>query len=146
MAEEWKERIMNIYNPKSKEYLYHVEIYKEALLTYEQYLKREHSYVCTTDPDDDTNYEAIEWYSVGSESFAEKDWHKFIGRVRQNLAGKGPLIETTGDFDKKYFYYFKTDFILKERVLHRVWFYVYHHASIDFDIDKFAKHMTLAKR
>jgi len=139
---------MGIYNPAPQEkgYFYHVEIYEEMLLTYEQHLKREHGSVCTSDPDDNTDYDAMKWYKGGSVGFAEKEWDKLISGIRRHLGMRGQLLEGTGDFDKKYFYYFSNDWKLKEKVLHRAWIYVYHHATIDFDIDKFAKQMTLANR
>jgi|SRR5690625_580258 len=139
---------MGIYNPvpNEKGYFYHVEIYEEMLLTYEQHLEREHDQIMTSDPDDDTDYDAMKWYKGRSVSFAEKEWDKLVVGIRKHLAMRGPLLEETGDFDKKYFYYFANDYKLDDKVLHRAWLYTYHHAFIDFDRDKFAKHMLLANR
>ena len=137
---------MSIYTPETNDYFYHVKIYDELLLTYEQHLERENGSVCTTDPDDNTDYEAMKWYSGGCLSFAEKEWNELVNGIRRHLAMKGPLIESTGDLDKKYFYYFGFDYKLKEKVLHRSWVYIYHHATVEFDTNKFAKHMMLAKR
>lgn len=139
---------MSIYNPvpNKRGYFYHVEIYEEVLLTYEQYLVREHGDVCTSDPDDNTDYEAMKWYKVGSLSFAEKEWDKLVSGIRRHLVTRGPLLEETDELDKRYFYYFANDYKLKEKVLHRAWIYTYHHAFIEFDRDKFAKHMLLANR
>ncbi|WP_102274068.1 hypothetical protein [Cytobacillus massiliigabonensis] len=139
---------MAIYNPQPEDrgYFYHVKIYEEMLLTYEQHLEREHGPINTGDPDDNTDYGAMKWYKGGSVSFAEKEWEKLVSGIRRHLASRGPLLEQTGDFDEKYFYYFSRDYKLKEPVLRRAWMYISHDATIKFDIDKFASHMVLAKR
>lgn len=139
---------MAIYNPQLEDrgYFYHVKIYEEMLLTYEQHLEREHGPINTGDPDDNTDYEAMKWYKGGSISFAEKEWDKLVSGIRRDFARRGPLLEQTGDLDRKYFYYFAHDYKLKEKVLYRAWIYTYHHAFVEFDIDKFAGHMVLAKR
>lgn len=115
-------------------------------MTHEQHIEREHGPINTGDPDDDTDYSAMKWYKGGSVSFAEKEWDKLVSGIRRHLALRGQMLEETGDLDRKYFYYLSNDYILKEKVLHRAWIYTYHHALVEFDIDKFAKHMTLANR
>ena len=139
---------MTIYNPQPEDrgYFYHVKIYEEMLLTYEQHLEIKHGQINTGDPDDDTDYEAMKWYRGGSVSFAEKEWGKLVSGIRRHLAMKGPLLEQTGDFDNKYFYYYARDYTLQQTVLHRACMYISHEATIKFDIDKFASHMVLAKR
>ncbi|MCY9690589.1 hypothetical protein M5W70_18365 [Paenibacillus larvae] len=83
------------YNPKieDKGYYYHVNIYHEALLTYEQQLELETGErPCTSDPEDSTDYGALAWYKNGKVSFAEKDWDKIIFRLRDQFKSYGLML------------------------------------------------------
>lgn len=138
-----------LYNPKPDErygYMYHVKIYEEMLLTYEQALEREHGSVCTTDPDDNTDYENMKWYQCGSLSFAKREWKDLIFGIRDCLKRRGPLLEQKGDFNRHYLYYFDNDYKLQETVLKRAWIYIYHQAVINYDKEKFAKQLLPVKR
>lgn len=139
-----------LYNPKAEErfgYMYQVEICEEALLTYEQALKREYGRdICTTDPDDSTDYDAMKWYKVGSLIFAKKEWEQLIFEIRRHLKMRGPLLECKDDFDRQYYYYFDEDYRLKEKVLKRASIHITHRARIEFDEGKFAKHLLTVNR
>jgi hypothetical protein len=139
----------DLYSPREDErfgYMYHVVIYEELLLTYEQALEREHGSVCTSDPDDDTDYDAMKWYKGCSLSFAEKDWKDLIYGIRDHLKKNGPLLEQKGESNRHYFYYFSNDYKSQEKVLKRAWVYITHKATVDYDKEKFAKHLLPVKR
>ncbi|BFH11141.1 hypothetical protein [Paenibacillus melissococcoides] len=124
-------------------YYYHVTIYQEALLTYAQHLEREHGErPCTTDLDDSTNYDELDWYKNGSMSFGEKDWDQLVTRLRNAFKNDGPMLQAQGDWDRHYIYHIGTVYRLKGQFLIRKYFHITHSALIDMDTERFAKDLT----
>lgn len=128
------------YEPKHDKYMYHVAIDFAVLLTYEQQLEREHGYVCTSDPDDNTDYRKLEWRKAGSISFAEEEWNEAVRHTRDTLKRHGG--DCFIDGDDGYVYFFRTVIGLKGKHLHRARFWIRHSAIVDFDKVKFNKHLT----
>ncbi|MFW5438895.1 hypothetical protein [Paenibacillus apiarius] len=135
-----------MYSPRVNEkgYYYHVNIYQEALLTYEQQLKKEHGVnPCTSDPEDSTNYHALDWCKNGSISFAEKDWNEFVIRLRGCFKlHSGLMLQTEGDLNRHYIYHIGTVIGLKGKYLIRSHFHITHSASFEMDTERFAQDLT----
>lgn len=126
-----------------KGYYYHVNIYHEALLTFEQQQELEHKQKpCTSDPDDNTDWDAKEWCKNGSMSFAEKEWNALITRIRNHFKSKAPLLQMSGDWSKEYVYYTGNVFGLEGKFLKRDHLYIRHESSIVFEESKFMKDLT----
>ncbi len=123
-------------------YMYHVDIYFEALLTNEQVLEIEHGPFCKGGPDDNEDYERLGWRKCGKISFAEKKWNDAIRHTRDTLKMKGDSFIEGEENEKNYVYFYDTVIGLKEKVLKRAWVYITHQASIDYDEKKFNKHLT----
>ncbi|MFD0710594.1 hypothetical protein [Paenibacillus sp. GCM10027626] len=135
---------MQIYKPNAEGngYFYHVRIYQEALLTYKQQLERKHrERVSTTDPDDTTDYDAMDWYKTEETSFAEKEWEDLVTRIRNHFKMKGNIIYQT-ERDEHYAYFtgsvifLKGSFMLRERI------WIYHSSTIQFDEQRFMTDLT----
>lgn len=132
-----------IYNPTVQEHFYHGYIYHEALLTYEQHLEKQHGEsMVSHDPDDGTNYGALDWYKNGSMSFAEKEWPKFVSRLRENIkrhCGMGFYLEEEG---KQYFYHSGSALGIGGTFLLRSHIYIQHLASVGMDEERFLNDLT----
>lgn len=133
------------YNPRTegKGYYYHVNIYHEALLTYEQQLERETGErPCTSDPEDSTDYGALAWYKNGKVSFAEKDWDKITFRLRGHFKLYGLMLVDEGDWKNSgYIYHIGSVIGLKGKHLLRSYFDIAHIASVEVD-KRFMKDLT----
>ncbi|OMF35226.1 hypothetical protein BK133_10970 [Paenibacillus sp. FSL H8-0548] len=131
------------YNPLPDKhgYAFHVEITHETLLTLGQDIERQHGRQ-SRDPDDSTDYSALDWYKNGSISFAEKDWNKLITRIRDHFKMKSPVLDIEGSWDSKYLYYKGAVFGLKGNFLKRDSLWIRHSATFEFDTDKFAEDLT----
>ncbi|GIO22455.1 hypothetical protein [Oceanobacillus sp. J11TS1] len=134
---------LKVYEPKESEhgYMYHVDVYFEALLSNEQVIEIENGPVFKGGPDDDTDYERIAWRKCGRTSFAEKEWNNAVRHTRDILKMSGKSFIAASD-DSEYVYFFDTVIGLKEEVLKRAHIYITHQTSICFDNKKFNKHIT----
>lgn len=139
---------MTFYNPKHDEsgYFYHANIYHEVLLSYKQHLEKEHGErVCTTDPDDTTNYGALDWYSNGSMSFAEREWDQLVIRLRENVKRHTGMVlhsKDEGRGSHEHIYYFGSVIGLKGKYLSRDRIWIYRSATIEFDQKRFMEDLT----
>ncbi|WP_103110729.1 hypothetical protein [Brevibacillus reuszeri] len=133
---------MNFYRPIEREYFYCVEIIEEVLLTYEQHLEREHGEVCTSDPDDNTDYGAMHWYKHQTTSFAEKEWDKLVIRLREQFKVHAKTMIQGTDNNNNYVYHVGTVYGLKGEFLKRSKFWIQRSATVEMDAQKFAKDLT----
>ncbi|ETT46225.1 hypothetical protein BSK66_31645 [Paenibacillus odorifer] len=133
----------SIYNPTVQEPFYHGHIYHEALLTYEQHLEKKHGEnMRTADPDDNTNWGALDWYKNGSMSFAEKEWSNFISHLRDCFkvhCGMGFYLK---EDCTQYFYHSGSVPGLKGTFLLRSHIYIQHLAGVGMDEERFMNDLT----
>lgn len=136
----------NFYSPKPKEqgYFYHVEIQEQVQLTYEQYLTQENrgKEVCTSDPDDDTDYQKINWYKDTRTSFANKEWDELVKEIRNTFKRYGNVMLQQKENGTHYVYYFGRTLWLKEKVLKRASIFITHKAIIEMNQEKFMDDLT----
>lgn len=134
------------YNPQpdDKGYFYHVEIYHEALLNYEQHLQKTHGErPCKGDPDDNTDYSAVDWYKDGSTSFAKKEWNDLITDLRNHFKrSAGLMLQLEGDWKKRHIYHVGNVIGLEGKFLLRDHVWIYHSSTINFDDQQFASDLT----
>lgn len=131
-----------IYSPHPDGYFYRCEIYHEALLTYGQYLEKTSGEKVVYDPDDSTNYHALDWYKNGSLSFAEKEWPKFISRLRENIKLSCGMSLQKEENGRQYIYHLGTVLGLKGTFLLRSRIFIQHSSIIEMDEAKFMTDMT----
>lgn len=136
----------NFYSPKPKEqgYFYHVEIQEQVQLTYEQYLieKNRGKAICTSDPDDNTDYQKITWYNDTKTSFANKEWNDLVKEIRNTFKRYGNVMLQQKENGTYYVYYFGRTLWLKEKALKRASIFITHSAIIDMNQEKFMNDLT----
>jgi len=136
---------------EQKEYFYHCKIYEEHLVTGAQVAmmdassEEEINWIKSSGGDPDCSepegWNDLRWHGKGSISFAEKDFDKFIERIKQNI-----LIKTKGkhiiqhDNNKVYILYEDCHYWIKEVILTRLDIYIYRHAVIEQE-DGFIENM-----
>lgn len=128
--------------PDPKGYYFHGNIYHDALLTYAQYLEKTSDEKVVYDPDDSTNYDALDWYKNGSISFAEKEWPDFIVRLRNIIKLHCGMSLQKKEGDEQYIYHIGSVLGLKGTFLIRSHIFIQHSSIIEMDEAKFMTDMT----
>ncbi|MEK4351288.1 hypothetical protein MKX41_10610 [Paenibacillus sp. FSL R5-0475] len=132
-----------IYNPVCPEYFYHADIQHEALLTYEQHLEKKHGEsMRTCDPDDRTNWGALDWYANGSIAFAEREWPNFVSRLRECIKTHCGMGFYKEEDRKRYFYHSGSVYSLKGKFLLRSSVFIQHSSIIKMDEDRFMNDLS----
>lgn len=136
-----------LYKPEYEDYFYRAEIYQEALLTLEQKHELEwRQKPCTSDPEDSTEWGAIDWHRTGRTSFANKDWNEFIQRLREHFKRCAPMITIPGEWlDEHYVLYMGNVIGLEGKYLLREKVWIQRAATVKIG-EKFMKDLTLIGR
>ena len=127
---------------EQKEYLYHCKITEEHLITGQQQAMMESSSreemewirnpCCGPDDTEPEGWSDLRWYQRGSISFAEKDFDKFIERIKRTI-----LQMTKGNHifqhenGETYVLYEHPHYWIKDVILTRLNIYIYRHAIIE---------------
>ncbi|GAB6435202.1 MULTISPECIES: hypothetical protein [Bacillus] len=114
---------------------------EQVQLTYEQYLigKNREKAIRTSSPDDDTDYEKINWYNDTKTSFANKDLDDGVKEIRNTSKWYGNLMLQQKENGTYYVYYLSRTLLLKEKVLKQANIFITHSAIIGMEQEKFMK-------
>ncbi|WHY31947.1 hypothetical protein [Bacillus wiedmannii] len=110
-------------------------------LTYEQYLieKNREKAIRTSSPDDDTDYEKINWYDDTKTSFANEELDNGVKEIRNTFKWYGNVMLQQKENGTYYVYYLGRTLLLKEKVLKRANIFITHSAIIEMEQEKFMK-------
>ncbi|MGE6500395.1 hypothetical protein ACQKF0_08540 [Bacillus wiedmannii] len=119
-------------------------IQEQVQLTYEQYLieKNREKAIRTCSPDDDTDYEKINWYNDMKTSFANKELDDGVKEIRNTSKWYGNVMLQQKENGTYYVYYLGRTLLLKEKVLKRANIFIIHSAIIEMEQEKFMKDLT----
>ncbi|MBJ8109513.1 MULTISPECIES: hypothetical protein [Bacillus] len=119
-------------------------IQEQVQLTYEQYLieKNREKAIRTSSPDDDTDYEKINWYNDMKTSFANKELDDGVKEIRNTSKWYGNVMLQQKENGTYYVYYLGRTLLLKEKVLKRANIFIIHSAIIEMEQEKFMKDLT----
>ncbi|MGE1109505.1 hypothetical protein ACQJ2X_26560 [Bacillus wiedmannii] len=119
-------------------------IQEQVQLTYEQYLieKNREKAIRTSSPDDDTDYEKINWYNDMKTSFANKELDEGVKEIRNTSKWYGNVMLQQKENGTYYVYYLGRTLLLKEKVLKRANIFIIHSAIIEMEQEKFMKDLT----
>ncbi|WP_179864169.1 hypothetical protein [Bacillus wiedmannii] len=119
-------------------------IQEQVQLTYEQYLieKNREKAIRTSSPDDDTDYEKINWYNDMKTSFANKELDDGVKEIRNIFKRYGNVMLQQKENGTYYVYYLGRTLLLKEKVLKRANIFIIHSAIIEMEQEKFMKDLT----
>ncbi|HDR7915747.1 TPA: hypothetical protein QCY05_004994 [Bacillus wiedmannii] len=119
-------------------------IQEQVQLTYEQYLieKNREKAIRTSSPDDDTDYEKINWYNDMKTSFANKELDDGVKEIRNIFKRYWNVMLQQKENGTYYVYYLGRTLLLKEKVLKRANIFIIHSAIIEMEQEKFMKDLT----
>lgn len=117
-----------------KEDYYHATIYREILANKEQAMKKEffpETNFVTCDPDDNEDWESMNWIKDITTSFAEKTLEDLHLRIQKHYKSS-PYTATGILASDGYLYWFSTHYLIKEKMLFREKIHLSKCAHIDY--------------